>query len=57
MAVAEVAGRVMVVGVVVGRVVGRVVAGVVGVLPVAGVEGVMSVLGEVTVDVAGLLAA
>jgi hypothetical protein len=52
-AVAEVAGRVMVVGVVVGRV----VAGVVGVLPVAGVEGVMSVLGEVTVDVAGLLAA
>lgn len=53
MAVAEVAGRVMVVGVVVGRV----VAGVVGVLPVVGVEGVTSVLGEVTVDVAGLLAA
>lgn len=53
MAVAEVAGRVMVVGVVVGRV----VAGVVGVLPVAGVEEVTSVLGEVTVDEAGLSAA
>ena len=53
MVVAEVAGRVMVVGVVVGWV----VVGVVGVLPVVGVEGVTSVLGEVTVDVAGLLAA